>query len=142
MTSPSLLAAVQKAQNFFIEQDPFLRRHCANAPVSKAHIAVLATTVQEKDLDEVRELIETTLRDKTAINLPEQFLVEVQGVDAFGDKVVFAGVNQGAKMLRLLHKQLVTTLEKAGFVCDSRYSPHLALMKVRSCCESSRNDSL
>ena len=64
--------------------------------------------------------------------LPTEFPVGVKGMDAFGDRVVFAEVDKGEQNLRLMNKKLLAAFEKSGFHCDRRFdTPHVTVLKVR-----------
>jgi len=65
------------------------------------------------------------------------FDVEIKGVGAFPNvkyaRVVWAGIQQGAKELEAVFDQLEPRLRQLGFAPDSRgFSPHLTIARVRS----------
>ena len=100
--------------------------------MKKAHITLLVANVQEEELPKARALIEKALRENIVRELDEhQFEVGIKGVDSFGDKVVFAEVETGKPYLMKINEALLEAFEEAGFDCDSRYTPHVTLMKVQ-----------
>ena len=79
-------------------------------------------------------MISKTFRDNLAKIVPEnQFTVEIKGVDSFGEKVVFAEIDQGKSFLMQLNEELLVAFEDADFDCDSRYTPHVTILKVKNC---------
>ena len=109
---------------------PSLKHHAV--PMKKAHITLLVANVQEEELPKARALIEKALRENIVRELDEhQFEVGIKGIDSFGDKVVFAEVETGKPYLMKINEALLEAFEEAGFDCDSRYTPHVTLMKVQ-----------
>ena len=51
-------------------------------------------------------------------------------MSSFGEKIVYAEVEEGADELRLMNEAFLAAFEAAGFDCDSRYTPHMTVMKV------------
>ena len=98
--------------------------------MEKAHITVLAAHVEEEQLDKAKRVIERVLRNQIVKAVPTEFDVELRGIDAFGDKIVYAEVDKGEDHLRLINEKLLDAFEEAGFSCDARFTPHVTLMKV------------
>ena len=56
---------------------------------------------------------------------------QVQGMNSFGVKIVFARIKEGRHQLIALNAALRQAFEAAGFDCEDRYTPHVTVMKVR-----------
>ena len=80
----------------------------------------------------VGRMVESTLREKIVGRLTEnQLSLTIRGVGSFGSKVVYAEVAEGAEELKAINKALLEAFTEAGFVCDTRFTPHATIMKGR-----------
>ena len=75
--------------------------------MEKAHITVLAAHVEEEQLDKAKRVIERVLRNQIVKAVPTEFDVELRGIEAFGDKIVYAEVDKGEDHLRLINEKLL-----------------------------------
>ena len=127
---------MQDMQDQACQFDPKLKSNAV--PLKKTHITLLVANVQEEELPKARAVISKTFRDNLAKIVPEnQFTVEIKGVDSFGEKVVFAEIDQGKSFLMQLNEELLVAFEDADFDCDSRYTPHVTILKVKKPAHSS-----
>ena len=132
LDDPHIQDAIQEVQDAFVEYDPGLRKHCVS--VKKCHVTVLVTSVREEEMEKARTIIEKTVRERIVNDLTEnQFNLEMKGVDSFHDRVVYAGVEEGKLQLTMLNEALLEEFEGGGFECDSKFTPHVTLMKVDIC---------
>ena len=128
--NPVIITKMQEVLYDCFAYDSTLRNYAV--PMTKAHITLMVTNVQEEDLPKARAVIEKCLKEHVVRDLiNNQFKVEVKGVNSFGSRVVFAEVAEGESNVKNLNGVLVKAFQEAGFHCDSRYSPHVTLMKVR-----------
>ena len=131
LNNQEIIKNMQEVQDHAAQFDPKLKSNAV--PLQKTHVTLLVTNVQEEELEKAKALISKTLRDNLGSIVPEnQFSVKIKGVDSFGDKVVYADVDEGKPLLMRINEELLRAFEEAGFDCDSRYTPHVTLMKVRS----------
>ena len=129
LNNQEIIQNMQEVQDHAAQFDPKLKSNAV--PLQKTHVTLLVTNVQEEELEKAKALISKTLRDKLGSIVPEnQFNVKIKGVDSFGDKVVYADVDEGKPLLMRINEELLMAFEEAGFDCDSRYTPHVTLMKV------------
>ena len=130
LDNPEIIQKMQDLQDQACQFDPKLKSNAV--PLKKAHITLLVANVQEEELPKARAVISKTFRDNLAKIVPEnQFTVEIKGVDSFGEKVVFAEIDQGKSFLMQLNEELLRAFEDADFDCDSRYTPHVTILKVK-----------
>ena len=80
---------------------------------------MLAAHVEEEQLDKAKRVIERTLRNQIVKAVPTEFDVELRGIDAFGDKIVYAEVDKGEDHLRLINEKLLDAFEEVGFCSDA-----------------------
>ena len=131
LDNPEIIQKMQDMQDQACQFDPKLKSNAV--PLKKAHITLLVANVQEEELPKARAVISKTFRDNLAKIVPEnQFTVEIKGVDSFGEKVVFAEIDQGKSFLMQLNEELLRAFEDADFDCDSRYTPHVTILKVKN----------
>ena len=136
LDNTSILEEIKSLQAACIAKNTNLQPHCDNVPVEKAHITLLAANVQEDQLEKAKKVIERTLRNHVVQSVPNEFNIELKGIDSFGDKIIYAEVEEGDSHLRLINEKFVDAFEKAGFSCDARFTPHVTLMKVGGGCKS------
>ena len=99
-------------------------------PAKKAHISLLAFNIQEDEVERVREMVMRILVAKIDRQLlKDKFEVEVKGLDSFDNKGIYAEVEKGDDVLRMFNEVFMDKLEEEGFMCDSRFTPHLTIMK-------------
>ena len=128
--NPGIRAAVKEVQDACILENPILEAKNRDR-LQKTHVTVLAAHVTEPQLETAKAILEKVLQKKILPQLPEkQFKISFDGVSSFGEKVVYAEVGEGAKELLAMNEALLEAFEKAGFDCDSRYTPHMTVMKV------------
>ena len=99
-------------------------------PVEKAHISLLAFNIQEDEVEQVREMVMRVLVGKVDRQLlKDKFEVELKGLDSFANKGIYAEVEKGADTLRMFNEVLMDKFEEEDFVCDSRFTPHVSIMR-------------
>ena len=99
-------------------------------PTEKAHIALLAFDIQEDNIEQIREMVMRVLVEKVDRHLlKDKFEVEVKGLDSFDNTGLYAEVEKGEDILRMLNEVFMDAFEEAGFVCDSRFTPHVSIMQ-------------
>ena len=129
--SPGIRDAVQEVQDVCTQENPGLAVHCRNAPKEKTHVTVLVAHVTEPQLETAKAIIGEILQNKILPQLREkQFKLSFEGMSSFGEKIVYAEVEEGGNELRLMNEAFLEAFEAAGFDCDSRYTPHMTVMKV------------
>ena len=129
--NPGIREAVKEVQDACILENPGLEAHSKNAPIQKTHVTVLVAHVTEPQLETAKAIVDEVLQKKILPQLPEkQFKISFEGTSSFGEKVVYAEVGEGAKELLAMNEALLEAFERAGFDCDSRYTPHMTVMKV------------
>ena len=129
LSNPEIIRNLKEVQDHACQFDPKLKTNAV--PLQKTHVTLLVANVQEEEIQKAKAVISKTLRDNLGEIVPEnQFSVKIKGVDSFGDKVVFAEVEEGKPSLMQINQELLNAFETAGFDCDSRYTPHVTLMKV------------
>ena len=129
LDNPEIIQNMQEVQHHACQFDPKLKSNAV--PLQKTHVTLLVANVQEEELQKAKAVISKTFRENLSSIVPEnQFSVKIKGVDSFGDKVVFAEVDEGKPALMGINEALLHAFENAGFDCDSRYTPHVTLMKV------------
>ena len=122
---------MQEVQAACIRENPGLEVHCKNAPLQKTHVTLLVAHVTEPQLEKAKAIVGEILQKKIRPQLHDkQFKIGFKGMSSFGEKIVFAEVEEGAKELRLMNEAFLEAFEAAGFDCDSRYTPHMTVMKV------------
>ena len=134
LSNPEIMQNLKEVQDHACQFDPKLKTNAV--PLQKTHVTLLVANVQEEEIQKAKAVISKTFRDSLGSIVPEnQFSVKIKGVDSFGDKVVFAEVDEGKAPLMQINEQLLSAFENAGFDCDSRYTPHVTVMKVRVICQ-------
>lgn len=122
---------MQEVQAGCIRENPSLEAHCKNAPVQKTHVTLLVAHVTEPQLEKAKAIMGEILQKKILPQLHDkQFKISFEGMSSFGEKIVYAEVGEGANELRLMNEAFLEAFEAAGFDCDSRYTPHMTVMKV------------
>ena len=122
---------MQEVQEACIRENRSLEVHCKNAPIEKTHVTVLVAHVTEPQLETAKAIVGEILQKKILPKLPnKQFKISFEGMSSFGEKIVYAEVGEGENELRLMNEALLEAFETAGFDCDSRYTPHMTVMKV------------
>ena len=130
LDNPEIIQNMREVQDHASQFDPKLK--ATVVPLKKSHVTLLVANVQEEELQKAKAVISKTFRENLGDIVPEnQFSVKLKGVDSFGDKVVFAEVDEGKPSLMRINEELLRAFEGAGFDCDSRYTPHVTLMKVQ-----------
>ena len=131
LSNPEIIQNLKEVQDHACQFDPKLKTNAV--PLQKTHVTLLVANVQEEELQKAKAVISKTFRDNLGSIVPEnKFSVKIKGVGSFGDKVVFAEVDEGKPSLMRINEELLNAFETAGFDCDSRYTPHVTLMKVVS----------
>ena len=131
LSNPEIIKNLKEVQDHACQFDPKLKTNAV--PLQKTHVTLLVANVQEEELQKAKAVISKTFRDNLGSIVPEnKFSVKIKGVGSFGDKVVFAEVDEGKPSLMRINEELLNAFETAGFDCDSRYTPHVTLMKVVS----------
>ena len=103
---------------------------CFAIPTEKAHIPLLAFDIQESEIKQIREMVMRVLVEKVDRQLlKDKFEVEVKGLDSFDNTGLYAEVERGEDVLRMLNEVFMDAFEDAGFVCDSRFTPHVSIMQ-------------
>ena len=105
-------------------------RHAAHDTLVelRQHVGSMVTTQakaeggSEVEVEHIQKIL-PQLHDK-------QFKISFEGMSSFGEKIVYAEVEEGASELRLMNEAFLEAFEAAGFDCDSRYTPHMTVMKV------------
>ena len=122
---------MQEVQDACTRENPGLAAHCKNAPKEKTHVTVLVAHVTEPQLETAKAIIGEILQNKILPQLRDkQFKLSFEGMSSFGEKIVYAEVEEGVNELRLMNEAFLEAFEAAGFDCDSRYTPHMTVMKV------------
>ena len=99
-------------------------------PAKKAHIPLLAFNIQEDEVERVRKMVMRILVAKVDRQLlKDKFEVEVKGLDSFDNKGIYAEVEKGDNVLRMFNEVFMDKFEEEGFACDSRFTPHVSIMK-------------
>ena len=132
--NPGIRDAVQEVQEACIQENPGLAVHCRNAPKEETHVTVLMAHVTEPHLKTAKAIIGEVLQNKILPQLRDrQFKLSFEGMSSFGEKIVYAEVEEGANVLRLMNEAFLEAFEAAGFDCSfgfDRYIPHMTVMKV------------
>ena len=77
------------------------------------------------------QLVERTLADSIVPSFFGQNLkLEIQGLGSFGEKIVFADINQGRDQLIAMNAVFGEAFESEGFECDARFTPHITILKA------------
>ena len=122
---------MQEVQDACVQGNASLKVHCQNAPVKKTHVTVLVAHVTEPQLETAKALVDNVLQNKILPHLPhKEFKISFKGMSSFGEKIVYAEVADGESELRMMNEAFLEAFETAGFDCDSRYTPHMTVMKV------------
>ena len=122
---------MQEVQDACVQGNASLKVHCQNAPVKKTHVTVLVAHVTEPQLETAKALVDNVLKNKILPHLPhKEFKISFKGMSSFGEKIVYAEVADGEAELRMMNEAFLEAFETAGFDCDSRYTPHMTVMKV------------
>ena len=128
LTSPEILSSIEEVQEDCLQADPALKQFVV--PIKKAHISLLAFNIQEDEVERVREMVMRILVAKVDRQLlKDKFEVEVKGLDSFDNSGIYAEVEAGDNVLRMFNEVFSDKFEEEGFVCDSRFTPHLSIMK-------------
>ena len=99
-------------------------------PTEKAHIPLLAFDVEEGGVEQIRKMVMRVLVEKVDRQLlKDKFEVEVKGLESFDNEGLYAEVEKGEDVLRMLNEVFMDAFEDAGFVCDSRFTPHVSIMR-------------
>ena len=99
-------------------------------PTDKAHIPLLAFDVEEGGVEQIRKMVMRVLVEKVDRQLlKDKFEVEVKGLESFDNEGLYAEVEKGEDVLRMLNEVFMDAFEDAGFVCDSRFTPHVSIMR-------------
>ena len=128
LTSQEVLSSIEEVQEDCVKADQELKHFVI--PSKKAHISLLAFNIQEDEVERVREMIMRLLVAKVERQLlKDKFEVEVKGLDSFDKKGIYAEVEKGEDVLRMFNEVFMDKFEEEGFVCDSRFTPHVSIMK-------------
>jgi len=127
--NPKIQEAMTSFQQACIEYDPGLSHFLV--PVRKAHITLLVLTVDKERLEEAKDVFNTVIKESFEGHFDEdEFEVEFSGVGAFdGNRVIFAEPKTNVDRLTYMNRQLYQAFSEKLFPCESKFNPHLTLLK-------------
>jgi len=127
--NPEIIQRMQEVQNEMVVHNSELERHAMS--LKKVHATLLAFNAHEEELPKARAVLERTLRTSIKELGETSFILEVQGMNTFNDRVVFADIKEGSDKLTMMNQHLRKAFQDAGFDCDLKFAPHITLMKMR-----------
>ena len=100
-------------------------------PVKKAHITLLVFHVPTERLEEAKEIFRNTINESIVNHLDgaDIFDVTFEGVGSFGGRVVYAEPQNNVHRMKFLNEVFFRAFSEKGFIADSKFTPHLTLLK-------------
>ena len=99
-------------------------------PVKKAHITLLVLHISEERMEEAKGIFKSVINETISNTFDEDiFEVKFEGVGSFNNMVVFAYPLTGVDRMQYMNQELFKAFSEKGFSCDSKFTPHLTLMK-------------
>jgi len=127
--NPKIQEAMTQFQQTCTEYDPDLSHFLV--PVRKAHITLLVLHAEKERLEDAKELFNTVIKEKIVGHFDEdEFEVEFSGVGAFdGNRVIFAEPKTNTSRMTYMNHELYQAFSENSFSCESKFNPHLTLLK-------------
>eukprot|EP00092_Neocalanus_flemingeri_P037859 GFUD01041211.1.p1 GENE.GFUD01041211.1~~GFUD01041211.1.p1 ORF type:complete len:280 (+),score=78.63 GFUD01041211.1:257-1096(+) len=127
--NPDIQHAMDTFQQDCLEYDPRLRDFLV--PVRKAHITLLVLHISEEKMEEAKDIFKSVIEEKIINHFDDEDIFEVmfESVGSFNNRVVFAKPSSGVDRMQYMNQELYKAFTLRGFSCDSKFSPHLTLMK-------------
>ena len=132
-TDPKLLSELRKVLVKAIENNYYSKNYIV--PLEEAHITITVLGVENENEQFVagafRRALEENLSDINSFKKDIQF----QGLDCFGDKVLYARPTTGLdflnKLRQILEKSIVDNPSKIENHCYPTYNPHLTMFHIK-----------
>jgi len=132
-TDPKLLSELRKVLVKAIENNYYSKNYIV--PLEEAHITITVLGVENENEQFVagvfRRALEENLSDIKSFKKDIQF----QGLDCFGDKVLYARPTTGLdflnKLRQILEKAIVDNPSKIENHCYPTYNPHLTMFHIK-----------
>ncbi|XP_069678270.1 A-kinase anchor protein 7-like isoform X2 [Periplaneta americana] len=131
VSNPEIHQVVKMVQEVILSKEPALRTTLSSIPT--LHITLAATHLRDiEHVNRAAEMVEKCVSDYKEF-FSKSTSLHFSGLHTFGDKVLFAGIQQGDVLeeVALMAKDLeVSFQELTGFATKKGFKPHLTILKL------------